>query len=89
MAVDGDQFDVVALLLANPGVDPTLANKVSPRNACHAPYRPSRPSALLQQRMTPLDSALEYGHAATAALLRTDPRVAASRAAKEAALESN
>lgn len=87
MAVDGDRFDVVALLLATQGVDPTLTNEVSPRHACPSPYRPSRPSALLQHRMTPLDYALEYGHAAAAALLRTDPRVAASRAAKEATLE--
>ena len=84
-AING-RAQVVALLLATPGVDPTLKDKVrdSQRRLCGPPaYLPApRPSPLVQRGLTPLVMARGQGRDAAVALLEADPRVAAALAAQ-------
>ena len=79
-AAIGGSAPVVALLLATPGVDPLAKDEVRGAQRWLVARLPHS-SLLLQAGHTPLDWAQSGGQAATAALLRADPRVAAALAA--------
>ena len=79
---------MVALLLATPGVDPLAIDSLvrGTQRAFHWGFCPSAHAlpSVLQSGVTPLEKARRRKHAAAAAVLEADPRVAAALAAAAA-----
>ena len=85
MAANSGHASVVALLLATPGVDPTLKDQARGVQRRLRGLTSPHPSPLVQGGLTPLDRVqyMGMGAGAVAALLRADSRVAPTLAAAD------